>query len=210
MYKIIINGHNTSYGSDIMFNKKNLFYTGFTIVLAGCFTIGFVLGMWKYKSDINSEATSSNVSSLSNSDEVQIKAATNIILSTIYEKSGDCIKDKEVSGKQYAGENRKQLEKSFEKDGYMVEKMTSSEVSMKRAVNRYSPNKYVLGIKGDYIAIFKTDKDGNQFIEDEATDITKIRISNLKDGDITMLTNGSKDFQFDTKEGALAKLEDYI
>lgn len=192
-----------------MMKKKKLFYILFSVVLFISFILGGFCGAYIYKNNINNEAVS-NVNSFANNDDIKVSNKTNIILSTIYEKSGDCIKDKEVSGKQYSGENRKELEKSFEKDGYVVEKMTSSEVSMKRAVNRYAPNKYIVGIKDGYIAIFKTDKEGNEFIEDSSNDITKIRTANLKQGDIDLLQNGSKDFEFNTKDEAFSKLEDYI
>jgi hypothetical protein len=78
-----------------------------------------------------------------------------------------------------------------------------------KEVNKYAPNKYVLGIKDGYIAIYKTDKDGNMFIENDKVDITDVRTNRLKQADIKLLTKGDKYFQCDTREDAEARLEDY-
>lgn len=75
--------------------------------------------------------------------------------------------------------------------------------------DKYMPNKYVVGIKGDNIAIYRTDKSGNMYIEDENKDITDIKTNKLKEQDIHMLTTGDKYFQCDTREEAEARLEDY-
>lgn len=86
---------------------------------------------------------------------------------------------------------------------------SSSKVIFLKEIDKYSPNKYVLGIKGDYLAIFKTNSNGDMYIENEEKDITDKKIDNLKEQDINLLTNGSKYFQCNTKEEALARLEDY-
>ena len=76
-------------------------------------------------------------------------------------------------------------------------------------MDKYAPNKYVLGIKNGFIAIYKTDKAGNMFIENENTDITDIKTKRLKEEDIKLLTKGDKYFQCNTREEAQSRLEDY-
>lgn len=67
----------------------------------------------------------------------------------------------------------------------------------------------MLGIKNGFIAIYKTDRQGNMFIENEKRDITHISTDRLKQEDIKLLTKGDKYFQCNTREEAEARLEDY-
>lgn len=80
---------------------------------------------------------------------------------------------------------------------------------MIKNINKYAPDKYVLGIKNGFIAIYKTDRQGNMFIENEKRDITHISTDRLKQEDIKLLTKGDKYFQCNTREEAEARLEDY-
>ena len=67
----------------------------------------------------------------------------------------------------------------------------------------------MLGIKGQYLAIYRTDSNGDMYIENEQTDITGKRIDHLKEQDINLLTNGSRYFQCNSREEVLSRLEDY-
>lgn len=76
-------------------------------------------------------------------------------------------------------------------------------------MDKYEPNKYVLGIKNGLIAIYKTDNQGNMFIENEKRDVTDIKTSKLKEEDIRLLTKGDKYFECNTRDEAESRLEDY-
>lgn len=135
-----------------------------------------------------------------------------IVLKTKYTKSGDLLIDKAQKLKDISDLKEKTKEEiglKFNKDGYSIESFDSDKAVLIREIDKYSPNKYVLGIKGEYLAIYKTDKFGNMFIENEKTDITNKKIEHLKEQDIQLLTNGDKYFQCNTKEEAMARLEDY-
>lgn len=135
-----------------------------------------------------------------------------IVLKTKYTKSGDLLIDKTQKLKDISDLKEKTKEGiglKFNKDGYSIESFDSDKAVLIREIDKYSPNKYVLGIKGEYLAIYKTDKFGNMFIENEKTDITNKKIEHLKEQDIQLLTNGDKYFQCNTKEEAMARLEDY-
>lgn len=132
-----------------------------------------------------------------------------VIFEKKYIKSGEIITEKEESAGNLAGKKKSELNQVYKGQGYSLESMKSSEVVFVKEFDRYAPNKYVVGIKDGFIAIYKTDKDGNMFIEDEKRDVTDIKTDRLKKADIELLTKGDKYFQCNTREDAEARLEDY-
>lgn len=132
-----------------------------------------------------------------------------IVFKTKYNKSDTYVINKEQQAGLLAGKTKSELEDIYESAGYKVSTISESEVVLIRAVDKYEPNKYVLGIKDGYIAIYKTDSEGNMFIENQDKDITDIKIDKLKAADIELLTKGDKYFQCSTREDAQAILEDY-
>lgn len=134
---------------------------------------------------------------------------TKIVFKTMYKKTGAAVTDKIQQSGNLKGKTKEDLNELYSKDGYKVFSINSEEAVLMRELDRYEPDKYVLGIKDGYIAIFKTDRDGNMFIQNEKRDITDIKTNKLKDEDITLLTKGDKYFQCSTREDAQAILEDY-
>jgi hypothetical protein len=144
----------------------------------------------------------------SNLDTV-VSASADIIFKIKYNKSGDVAIENQISAGELAGKTKNELEQIYRGKGYKVQSITQKEVVLIREVDKYAPNKYVLGIKDGFIAIFKTDKDGNMFIQNEKTDITDIKIDKLKSADIKLLTKGDKYFQCNSRYEAESRLEDY-
>ncbi|EET85973.1 conserved hypothetical protein [Clostridium carboxidivorans P7] len=103
-----------------------------------------------------------------------------VIFEKKYIKSGEVITEKEESAGNLAGKKKSELNQVYKGQGYSLESMKSSEVVFVKEFDRYAPNKYVVGIKDGFIAIYKTDKDGNMFIEDEKRDVTDIKTDRLK------------------------------
>ena len=135
-----------------------------------------------------------------------------IIFKVKYKKSGDIITAREtkvLDNVELVGKGKDEIEKIYSKQGYKVEEFKDHILSLIKEEDKYMPNKYVVGIKGENIAIYRTDESGNMYIEDEHKDITDIDTKRLKEQDIYMLTNGDKYFQCDTREEAQARLEDY-
>ncbi|APH20464.1 hypothetical protein JQ038_19635 [Clostridium botulinum] len=135
-----------------------------------------------------------------------------IIFKIKYKKSGDTVTVREtkvLDNVELVGKGKEEIEKIYSKEGYKVEEFKDHILSLVKEEDKYMPNKYVVGIKGDNIAIYRTDKSGNMYIEDENKDITDIKTNKLKEQDIHMLTTGDKYFQCDTREEAEARLEDY-
>lgn len=132
-----------------------------------------------------------------------------IIFKTKYDKSGEYQVEKEESAGELSGKSKDEVEDTYKSAGYKIEKFNTQQVILVKEVDKYAPNKYVLGIKNGFIAIYKTDKAGNMFIENENTDITDIKTKRLKEEDIKLLTKGDKYFQCNTREEAQSRLEDY-
>ena len=132
-----------------------------------------------------------------------------IVFKTKYNKSGTYVLNKEQQAGMLAGKTKSELEGIYAAAGYKVGTLSETEVVLIRTVDKYEPDKYVLGIKDGYIAIYKTDSEGNMFIENQDRDITDIKTDKLKDADIDLLTKGDKYFQCTSREDAQAILEDY-
>ncbi|MBU5485528.1 hypothetical protein KQI86_14495 [Clostridium sp. MSJ-11] len=143
-----------------------------------------------------------------NKDNESISSNSSVVFKIRYRKSGDTLISKVDKVSNLNVKTKGELEEKF-KDEYKLTDITDDKIVMVKEVDKYSPNKYVLGIKGDYIAIFRTDSNGEMYIENEEKDITDKRIDNLKEQDIVLLTNGSEYFQCNTREEALSRLEDY-
>lgn len=188
---------------------KRRIYLILSSVVVAIIAIGAGSTLWKYTKNNNIKkefSTSTNVNGqISNS---VVNNDTKIILRTIYEKGGDII-DEKISSKEYKGKSKEEISKIFYKQGYELKQMANNKIVLIKKENRYAPNKYVLGIRDGYIAIFKTDNKGREYIENENKDITNIKTKLLPKEDIDLLTNGNKDFQFDTREEAEGSLEDY-
>lgn len=161
-----------------------------------------------------SQVASSNSNALdslnvhSNLDDV-VAANANIVFKVKYTRSGEVVTEKEEKAEDLSGKKKSEVDEVYKNEGYKVQNITSSEVVLVKEVDKYAPNKYVLGIKDGRIAIYKTDKDGNMFIENDKTDITDIKTDKLKEADIQLLTKGDNYFQCDTREDAESRLEDY-
>ncbi|WML35769.1 hypothetical protein [Clostridium sp. OS1-26] len=162
----------------------------------------------KYEINAGKEGGVGSLAANSNGDGIVSRNA-NLVFKTKYDKSGDVVIEKEEPVGSLAGKKKSDIEAIYKDDGYEVQNINSLQVILMKKVDKYAPNKYVLGIKDGFIAIYKTDKDSNMTIENEKRDITDIKVDRLKQADIQLLTKGDKYFQCDTREDAEARLEDY-
>lgn len=192
-------------------SKKNIYIIiSCVLLLIVSFTISYNYGIKKFSDD------GSNTKRAKNGDTVNVDKALNsfnsedsvspnakVILNIEYKKSEEVDKKEQNSG-EFAGKTKKQIEAM----GYTVDKITKTEVLLHKKVDSYKPGKYVIGIKDDYLAVFKVNNEGKLIVENESRDVTQIKANKLKQGDIDLLNNGSKDFQFDTRDGAQAKVDE--
>jgi hypothetical protein len=195
---------------DIMSKKKYTIILGIISFLAIAFMISFNWGMKKFGSAHNQESKQNNefasntdryASSNINVDNT-ILSNSKITIKIEYAKSGDT-DTKTAEPSAFAGKSKSQLES----EGYIVENMSQSQVTLYKKIDSYAPNKYVLGVKDECLAIYRTDANGTMYIENENTDVTDIKVPSK--GDYTVLMKGSKHFQFNSREEAEAKLGEY-
>ncbi|WP_411681046.1 hypothetical protein [Clostridium thailandense] len=191
----------------LVFLTISIFSLSYYICINKLKTIGIRNNNYKMNSS-NKDKEMGSLATNSNNDVIVARDST-ILFKVQYSKSGDVIVEKEESVGSLAGKKKDDVEAIYKNDGYEVQSINSSQVVLMKKVDSYAPNKYVLGIKDGYVAIYKTDKDGNMFIENEKRDITDIKIDKLKQADIQLLNKGDKYFQCDTREDAEARLEDY-
>ncbi|GAA0731040.1 hypothetical protein GCM10008905_33020 [Clostridium malenominatum] len=201
--------------------KKNKKIFGFMIIMLSIiiFTLSYYIGIQYLKSK-NKEIDNDNKIQVNNInkeiEEIYTQGRGNEALSpnssvqfkVRYKKSGDTFITKVDKVSNLSVKTRGELEEKF-KEEYKLTDFQSDKIVMVKEIDKYSPNKYVLGIKEDYLAIFRTDINGDMYIENEETDITDKKIDHLKEQDIIALTKGSNYFQRNTKEEAMALLEDY-
>ena len=99
----------------------------------------------------------------------------------------------------------------FKNEGYTLEKLTNDKLVLSRSTDseELEPNKYYLGEKDGYFAIYKTDENGKAFIENE-DDIYKnsIKVDNLPASDQSNI-KGFK-YGYDSKDEAKEMLSGYI
>ena len=99
----------------------------------------------------------------------------------------------------------------FEANGYNLEELQDEKVVFNKdgTTNVLQPNKYYIGEKDGYIAIYKTDADGKLTIENEDDVYRNSRpISFLKGEDLDEIKK-MKNY-YDTKDEAIEKLTAYI
>ncbi|KAJ53673.1 hypothetical protein BD780_002988 [Clostridium tetanomorphum] len=200
-------------------NKKRLYVILAITISAIIFSLSYYIGIEKMKGNnkndksdkiqVNNLTEESGTMTMQSGGDEKIHPDTSIVFRIRYKKSGDVLIEKVEKGSNFSEKTKNALAEKLKKENYELVEGSSSKVIFLKEIDKYSPNKYVLGIKGDYLAIFKTNSNGDMYIENEEKDITDKKIDNLKEQDINLLTNGSKYFQCNTKEEALARLEDY-
>ena len=113
--------------------------------------------------------------------------------------------EKEVQGTI----NDQTLVNFFEADGYELKALTNSEITFEKIEKgNLVPNKYYLGVKDDFLAIYKSDENGNPFIESQSDIYTGKTVLVLP----LQTEEELKSFKFyyDTKEEAVEQLSGYM
>lgn len=155
----------------------------------------------EYKSSKKTNILASEIDKLTANLNVndEIPSDAKITLKTQYKKSGDVITT-EGKGSDYAGKAKSELQN----EGYIIEETSKNQFTLTKVMDSYLPNKYVLGVKGENYAIYKTDEDSEMTLVEE----TDIKIPSK--GDYDLLIKGSSEFQFDNIQQAEEKLGEGI
>lgn len=187
-----------------MIIRKKVIYTITSICsIFIIFVISYTIGFNKLKvNNISLKNDTSEKLAVNASPESVVSPNAKVTFKILYAKSGD-IDTREGTISDFAGKSKAQLESQ----GYVVESITKEEVVLEKKVDTYAPNKFVLGVKGNCFAIYKTDANGNMFIENESTDVTDIKVPTQVD--YNLLVKGTKSFQCDTREQVEEKLGEF-
>ncbi|WP_455796729.1 hypothetical protein [Clostridium butyricum] len=103
-----------------------------------------------------------------------------------------------------------ELSKALKDKGYVLVLTSEKELTFKRDPSQtVKPNKYYIGEKDGYLAIYKTDENGTLLIEnsDDVYNDRKI-IDSLTPADITKIKNFK--YEYDTKEEAEENLSEFL
>lgn len=163
----------------------------------------------KAKKDLKNQTsvTDNSIISTNIAKEDIINKDTKITFQVQYKKSGEIFSEKtDIELTSIMGKTKKELEEIYGIQGYIIKEMDSKHVNFLKSFDRYSPGKYVIDIfkDGNCVAIFKTDSQGKESIEDPDNDIKfETKITDVKEGDLDTILLGRKSLQFDTKEDAI-------
>lgn len=106
--------------------------------------------------------------------------------------------------------NQAELSNALKDKGYVLVLTSEKELTFKRDPSQtVKPNKYYIGEKDGYLAIYKTDENGTLLIEN-SEDIYKNSktIDSLTPADITKIKNFK--YEYDTKEEAEENLSEFL
>lgn len=190
--------------------KNNIKYALLGIILVAIFISSYLLSSSKIKNTKNiNNASNINLDrdvSAPSSNEVIPNNAT-IIFQFKSKKYSSANSDDDISSdikiekkekNKYQGMKVSELEDKYSDKNYKVISVDKSKVVLQREAD-YFPNSYVVGVSDGFIAIFKTDEDGNKKVQE----ISKKRIEDCLPYDKERLESG---VQFNTLEKAQDEL----
>lgn len=188
--------------------KKLSFGVGIVVLMGMCFSLSYLITDWitnpRYDTSIEEKT-------VYNSTEVLEDTTTIAII------SGDGI-DKEQSLKEFKEENNIQVDVNqqflidfLEDSGYKLEALDNNKIVFKKenSENDLVANKYYLGEKDGYFAIYKTDENGRAFIEAENDVFRDYKKVNTIPVSAEEEIKSFKHY-YDSKEEALERLAGYM
>jgi hypothetical protein len=189
-------------------NKKKLFI-GMVIILALIFSITYYVSN-RYIT--NKNVPDNSVRAANDSDKSdELNDSTKICLfsggkkekeSTLAELKTELNLDKNLT--------KAELSKELKDKGYVLEIESNGEMSYKKdSLKSVKPNKYYIGEKNGYLAIYKTDEDGTLLIEN-SNDVysSSKKVDSLRDIDKNKIINF--ELEYNSKEDAEESLSEYL
>ncbi|MDO4534215.1 MAG: hypothetical protein Q4B63_00215 [Clostridium perfringens] len=188
-------------------NKKNMVLLSVALgllVFAGSYMVSYFYN--KEKISKTNAVIEGEKSSLELEDDYKIVLTKRTISDEIIVERDIEVKEvkKELNVKEL---NVEQVVELYKGKGYSVASTDDYQMVFERAVGTLEPNKYYIGDKDGYIAIYKSDMNGIPVIESE-DDITEREVSLLMEIDQNMIRN--YEMVFDTKEECEEALSNFI
>lgn len=195
-------------------NKKKILLifstVGFAIII---FFISYNVTL-RYYNENNNDISREVEQSVNSSNANEVNENAQIILKTktkdnktLVEKSLTFEDLKKIIGKDKI--QREDIESYYSKLNYTIEFLNEKTIVLIRDITNITlnPNKYYLGEKEGFIALFKTDEKGNPKIEDDKNDISTKKVTDLSDIDKNKIIHFQK--EYNTKEEAEEDLSQY-
>lgn len=195
-------------------NKKKILLifstVGFAIII---FFISYNVTL-RYYNENNNDISREVEQSVNSSNANEVNENVKIILKTktkdnktLVEKSLTFEDLKKIIGKDKI--QREDIESYYSKLNYTIEFLNEKTIVLIRDITNITlnPNKYYLGEKEGFIALFKTDEKGNPKIEDDKNDISTKKVTDLSDIDKNKIIHFQK--EYNTKEEAEEDLSQY-
>lgn len=190
-----------------MINKKKLFI-GMTITLVLIFFITYYLSD-KYIANKNVKYNAVEASGVNKNN--QLSDNTKIYLFSGGEKEkestiADLKKELNIDGNLTKGE----LSKALSEKGYVLELNNNGEMTYKKDISKVvKPNKYYIGEKDGFLAIYKSDNDGILLIENSSDVYSNgKKVDNLREIDKNKIKNF--EFEYNSKEEAEENLSEFL
>jgi hypothetical protein len=188
-------------------NKKKLFIS-MTITLALIFSITYYLSD-KYITNKNAKSNAIEASEKSKANELNDNKKIYLMAGEKKEKEltiADLKKELNIDGNLTQSE----LSKALKDKGYVLEIESNGLMTYKKNDSKsVKPNKYYIGEKNGFLAIFKTDKDGILLIENSKDVYSESKkVENLREIDKNKIKNF--ELEYDSKEDAEENLSEFL
>lgn len=190
-----------------MMNKKKLFIS-MTITLAIIFSITYYLSD-KYITNKNAKNNAAIASELNKSSGLSDSTKIYLFAGEKKEKEStiaDLKKELNIDGNLTVSE----LSKALKDKGYVLELESNGVMTYKRDISKsIKSNKYYIGEKDGFLAIYKTDKDGTLLIENsEDVYSNNKKVDNLREIDKNKINNF--ELEYESKEDAEESLSEFL
>ena len=190
-----------------MINKKKLFI-GMTLTLVIIFFITYYLSD-KYIANKNIKNNAVEASEVNKNNELSDNTKIYLFSGNNKEKEStiaDLKKELNIDGNLTKGE----LSKALSEKGYVLELNSNGEMTYKRDISKaVKPNKYYIGEKDGFLAIYKTDKDGILLIENsEDVFSNSKKVDSLRESDKQKIMNF--EFEYNSKDEAEESISEFL
>ena len=209
MYKVWKCGNNHNRGDVKITKKKKLFVIS---LIAVAFLFTFVISYevsYRIVTKNNKNTASSKVEKINLSDDTVVvlksKKDSGYITDKIY-----TVKELKNIYKLKSNITEDDLKNLFGKQDYNISENTQVRLVFNKNSNSFIPNKYYIGEKNGYLAIYKSYDKGELFIENESSDIyvNQKKVDTLDDISKRKIKNFEK--YYDTKDEAEEEITEYL
>lgn len=190
-----------------MINKKKLFI-GMTLTLVIIFFITYYLSD-KYIANKNAKNNAVEASQINKNNQLSDNTKIYLFSGENKEKEStiaELKKELNINGDLTKGE----LSKALSEKGYVLELNDNGEMTYKRDISKtVKPDKYYIGEKDGFLAIYKTDKDGILVIENsEDVYSNNKKVDSLREADKNKIKNF--EFEYNSKEEAEEGISEFL